>query len=95
MSERRQLNLVSAKREPLFSGGGGPDDPGTMARISRLEDDIKAIRSDGSATRADVAYIRGRLETLPTTWQMITTILGTAVAVVGMLIAAARLLGHS
>jgi hypothetical protein len=31
------------------------------------------MRTDLNAMRADAAYIRGRIESLPTTWQMIGT----------------------
>ena len=52
------------------------------------------MRADVSATRSDVSYIRGRLETLPTTWQMIATVLGGFVALVGAILASVKLFGH-
>ncbi len=65
------------------------------ARLIRLEDDFRAMRADVSATRADTSYIRGRLESLPTTWAMIATILGGNVTLAGLLVAAAKVFGHS
>ena len=64
------------------------------ARLAKLEEDFRAIRADTSATRADVAYIRGRFESLPTAWQMITTVLGGNVALAGLLFAAVKLFGR-
>jgi hypothetical protein len=95
MAGRSHLSVVDARREPLLANsGGGPHDPGMEARIARLEEDFRAMRADVSATRADVSYIRGRLETLPTTWQMIATVLGGFVALVGAVLGAVRLFGH-
>jgi hypothetical protein len=64
-------------------------------RLERLEEDCRLMRADLSATRSDTAYIRGRIESLPTTWQMVTTLLAGNVALVGLLVAAAKLFGHS
>jgi hypothetical protein len=52
------------------------------------------MRADLSATRADAAYIRGRLESLPTTWAMITAIIAGNLSLGALLIGAARLLSH-
>ncbi|HTB42802.1 MAG TPA: hypothetical protein VK741_04185 [Acetobacteraceae bacterium] len=52
------------------------------------------MRADLSATRADTAYIRGRLESLPTTWSMITAIIAGNLSLGALLIGAAKLLGH-
>jgi len=64
------------------------------ARLARLESDMTAMRADLGATRATCEYIRGRLESLPTTWQMVGTILAGNVALAGMLLAAAKLIMH-
>lgn len=61
------------------------------ARLARLESDFQAMRADVAASRADTAYIRGRIESLPTTWQMVGTVLAGNVALAGVLFAAARL----
>jgi len=65
------------------------------ARLTRLENDFHAMRADLSATRADTAYIRGRLESLPNTWQMIGTVLAGNAALAGVLFAAAKIFSHS
>ena len=78
----------------LAGGGSGPHDPGMEMRVGRLEEDMRAMRTDLSAMRSDTAYIRGRVESLPTTWSMIGTMIAGNVALVGLLVAAARLFGH-
>jgi hypothetical protein len=65
------------------------------ARIARLEEEFRAMRADISATRSDTSYIRGRIETLPTTWQMIITVVGGFVAMAGAVLGAVKLFGHS
>ena len=76
-------------------------------RVSRLEqdgldfrDDMKAIRADlnsiradQAAIRSDLGYVRGRIEQLPSTWVMLTGIIGGQIALAGLLVAASRLLG--
>jgi hypothetical protein len=63
-------------------------------RLAKLESAFEAMRTDLSATRSDTSYIRGRLESLPTTWQMVGTIMAGNVALGGLLMAAAKLFGH-
>ena len=96
MSEHKQFRLIPGRREPsLATGGDGPHDPSMEARVARLEEDVRGMRADISATRSDTSYIRGRLESLPTTWQMVATVLGGNVALASLLFAAVKLLGHS
>ena len=78
----------------LASDGGGPHDLDMEARLACLEGDMTAIRADLSATRATCEYIRGRLESLPATWQMVGTVLAGNVALAGVLLAAAKLFSH-
>lgn len=52
------------------------------------------MRADLSALRVDAAYIRGRLESLPTTWQMVGTVLAGNIALAGILFAAVKLFSH-
>lgn len=56
-------------------GGGGTFD-NMEPRVARLEDDMREIKSDLKAMRADLAWVKGRMEALPTTWQMITLVFG-------------------
>jgi hypothetical protein len=65
------------------------------ARLARLESDFQAMRADLGATRADAAYMRGRLETLPTTWQMVGTVLAGNIGLAGVLFAALKLASHN
>jgi hypothetical protein len=89
------LRLVTSRREPTLAGSGdGPHDPGMEMRLAKLEGAFEAMRADLSATRSDTSYIRGRLESLPTTWQMVGTIMAGNVTLVGLLLGAARLFGH-
>jgi hypothetical protein len=89
------LHILPGRREPtVASGGGAPHDPDMEARLTRLESDFQAMRADLSATRADTAYIRGRLESLPSTWQMVGTIMAGNVGLAGILLAAVKLFGH-
>jgi hypothetical protein len=86
------LHVVASRREPLLAGAGsGPHDPDVNARLARLEDEFRMMRSDLSATRATCEYIRGRLESLPTTWQMVSTVLAGNVGLAGVLFAAVKL----
>jgi hypothetical protein len=92
---RGHLRIAASRREPvLATAGGGPHDPDMEARLTRPESDFQAMRADLSATRSDTAYIRGRLESLPTTWQMVGTIMAGNVGLAGVLLAAVKLFGH-
>lgn len=60
------------------------------ARLSRLEEDVrevradlKALRNDVTGVRVDIAWLKGRVEQLPTTWVMLTAIIGSMVALLG------------
>ncbi len=59
-----------------------------------IDDDFMAMRAGLSATRSDTSTIRGRLESLPTTWQMVETVMAGNVGLAGALLAAVKLFGH-
>lgn len=61
---------------PLPPGGDGPTFGDMEHRVARLEDDMREIRSDLKALRVDMAEMKGRVASLPTTWQMITLVFG-------------------
>ena len=63
-------------------------------RITRLEDDFRSLKADLSAIRTDVSYLRGRIESLPTTWQLITAVIGGNVSVAAVIFAALKAIGH-
>lgn len=92
---------------PIAGGGGGPHDPGMDARVTRLEDQYGRIETllraiDDRVGRLDdrvrhieieVAELKGRIVNLPTTWAMITTMIGGQIALAGILVAAFRFAG--
>lgn len=94
MSGQTNIHLIHSRREShLALGGGGPHDPTMDARMARLEEDFRGMRADLSATRATCEYIRGRLESLPTTWQMVGTVLAGNAGLAGVLFATVKLFG--
>ena len=100
MSESVRTNLVSIapdKIPRIEGGGGGPHDPAMEVRLARLEEDSKEVRADMKRVLADLSYVKGRLESLPTTWAMITTVVGAQLALAGLLtglvFAVARMFG--
>jgi hypothetical protein len=48
--------------------------------MSELKSDVKAIRSDLSSLRVDMSYIRGRLDAMPTTIQLLMFVIAIFVA---------------
>lgn len=86
---------------PLAPRGGGPHDPDMEARVKRLEDGLQRIETllveldkGQRSFGVDLAYLRGRVENLPSTWAMITAIMAGQIALAGILIAALRLTAH-
>lgn len=63
--------------------GGSPEDPMLEQRVSRLEDDLKDIRSTLKALEVSIARLDGRVSQLPTAWTMFTAIITTVVATWG------------
>lgn len=70
-------------RPPLPPGGGGDTFDPMEARVKVLEDamgeiksDLKALRTDMTSVRVDTAEMKGRVASLPTTWQLITLVFG-------------------
>lgn len=59
------------------------------ARVKRLEEDFRELRSDVKATRLDIAEIKGRIAAMPTTIQLAGFVVAIYVAS-GML----RYFGH-
>ncbi len=57
-----------------------PDPPDVIAlRVGRLEEDVREMRADLKGAVKDLSFLRGRVEHLPTTWVLITTVVGTVV----------------
>lgn len=75
--ESREPNIVSGPwPDALKSGDGGGTFDGMEARVDRLEKDMAELKSDVKAVRLDVAEMKGRLNSMPTTWQLTGLILG-------------------
>jgi hypothetical protein len=85
-------------------GGEGSGYPTIEQRVSRLEDDIRGIK-DALARieaaqanmargilelRTDVAFIKGRLQGMPSTWQLLAIVLMTWTLGTGLLFAVVR-----
>ncbi|WP_108397586.1 hypothetical protein [Devosia submarina] len=76
----RRDALRAAKQEPLKSSGGGGTSDGMEARIKRLEEDGKELRQDLKTIMRDLSEIKGRVNAMPTTWQMVGFIVALCVA---------------
>lgn len=99
-AKRTRDALQGRKGSALDSGGGPPHDPDMEVRVARLEDQFNRIEAllkgiDDRARRLeiDAGELKGRLAHLPTTWAMVTTVVGGQVALAGILFAAMRLVG--
>lgn len=96
-TERAQQRWRTAKQNRHGDDGGGalpPGGPGGTsddmeARVKRLEDESKEIRADLKKLLVDVAEIKGRVASMPTTLQLVGFVLAIFVAS-GML----RWFGH-
>jgi hypothetical protein len=64
-------NVIGRGRFPPNSGGSGPYDPGTEARVAKLEAAVDEIRADVKAIRLDLPEIKGKLSNVPTTFQLV------------------------
>lgn len=73
---RRRLAEQEKRRGILPPGDGGGTSGIMEARVGRLEEDMKEIKSDLKSLLRDVAEIKGRVASLPSTWQLITLVLG-------------------
>ncbi len=50
------------------------------AGFKELRDDMKALRADLHAMRTDLSYVRGKIETTPTTIQLFGLVFAVVVA---------------
>lgn len=85
----------SADEVPLHSGDGGGTFDGMEARVKRLEDDMREVKSDLKTLIRDVSEIKGRVANMPSTWQMIgisAGLIGIVIASGGGLLAILRLM---
>ena len=78
---RRQLQELRDKPEPALKGGdGGGTYDGMEARVKRLEDDGKELRQDLKTIMRDLSEIKGRVNAMPTTWQMVGFVVALCLA---------------
>lgn len=84
----------------VVPGGGPPHDPGMEARVARLEDQfgriealLRGIDDRMRKFEVDAAEMKGRLSGLPSTWAVVTTVIGGQITLVGLLFAALKLTG--
>jgi hypothetical protein len=62
-------------------------------RVGRIEDRVEQLGDRVRHIEIDVAELKGRIVNLPTTWAMITTMIGGQIALAGILLAAFRFAG--
>jgi hypothetical protein len=67
------------------------------ARVAHVEEDVKELKTDMKTVvkdlgslRQDLAYLRGRVEQLPTTWVLLTSITASQAALLGFTFAMLR-----
>ena len=65
---------------PLAAGGGSDNIGGMETRVAALESDMKELKADLKALRVDVSYIRGRLDSMPTTLHLLGFVVAIFVA---------------
>jgi len=79
---RKQLSEAQERESTrLKSGDGGGTFDGMEARIKRLEEDGKELRQDLKTILRDLAEIKGRVNAMPTTWQMVGFVVALALAI--------------
>lgn len=92
---RREPGIIPFRGMGLEKSGGPPDPPDIMGmRIARLEEDMKEVRTDIKSMTKDMAFLRGRLEHLPTTWTLVGTIAVSQVTLLGFVFTMMKYLGH-
>jgi hypothetical protein len=64
--------------------------------LGKVDDRLRKVEAEALPRLAiDLAELKGRIQNLPSTWAMITTVIGGQVALAGMLLGGIRLLaGH-
>ena len=78
-------NIVRPSQFSSVGGGSGPSDPTVESRLTALEAAVVEIRKELQAIRLDLAEIKGRLASMPTTvtlFGLVITVFGAAFALV-------------
>ena len=90
---RRLASGGRPPRPPVASPKGDEEDPNMEHRIKRLEDDVRAIRSDLAGVVSRLGAVEGKLDLLvtqivakiPSSLQLFSLMVGTLVAIVSIL----------
>lgn len=95
-------------QSPAGSGGGSSGDGGSMeARVAVLEQiakessgklsevatTLERVRTDLTAAGRDIAEVKGRLSGLPSTWVLLTAVVGGQLTLAALIFAALKF-GH-
>lgn len=101
MQELRQVAVGAGAppRPPIEPPRSHDDDDGMETRVKRLEDDVRAIRTDLMTINGRLANVEGKLDTLtnqvvskiPSGLQVLGIIVGALVAFVALVGAAAKM----
>ena len=76
--------VVPMRGRPLANPPRPPDPPDMLeARAAHLEEDVKELKADVKTVVKDLAYLRGRVENLPTTRVLLTSVAASQVALLG------------
>lgn len=77
-------NRLANVEEKAYSGGNGGG--GDMeARITRIETDVREIKSSMESIKITLAAIQENLRHIPNHWTLATYLLGTVLAVLAMI----------
>lgn len=91
MPARPNLDVITGGR--ALEGGGGGDHTGGMdigPRVAALEGDMKEVKTDLKSLVKDVAELKGRIMSMPTTWQLLSVNFTLAIGVAALVFAIAR-----
>ncbi len=92
---RTEPQIIAFPRSPLEKSSEPPDPPDMLtARVTRLEEDVKELRADMKSVVRDMSFVRGRVEHLPTTWVLVTGVIGSQAALLGFVFAMLKYLVH-
>ncbi len=91
---RERQRSLDAVRANLDKRRGGGDDGGMPTdlplRVGRLETDVAEIKGDVKRLSLDMTELKGRLGNMPTTFQMVSWVLGLNFGLAGLVFAIAR-----
>jgi hypothetical protein len=92
--------VIEGGKPDRNGSGGGPEDPMLEARVGRLEDDVREVKSELRDIRGDLrgihrelGEIKGILQKTPDAKDMWRMVIGTWIAGAGVVALAVRLLG--